>query len=48
MLFFKDKSEDKAMEKRAKSIKSPTPPLARLESAGDKKGEARVKKAKVK
>ena len=31
------------METRVKSIKSPTPPLSRLESAGDKKGEAKVK-----
>ena len=36
------------MEKRAKSIKLPTPPLSWLESEGDKKGEAKVKKAKVK
>ena len=36
------------MENRAKSIKSPTLPLSRLESEGDKKGEAKVKKAKAK
>ena len=35
MLFLgQNKGEDKAMEKRAKSIKSPTPPLSRLESRG--------------
>jgi len=36
------------MEKRAKSVKSPTPPLSWFEPEGDKKGGAKVKKAKVK
>ena len=35
------------MEKRAESIKSATAPLSWLESEGDKKGEARVKKKEV-
>ena len=45
MLFLgQNKAKIRAMEKRAKSMKSATPPLSWLESEGDKKGEAEVKK----
>ena len=45
MLFLgQDKGEDKAMENRAKSIKSPSPPPSWLEPAGIKRGRSEGKR----